>query len=243
MFLNQFLTALFQAHIAVSPIPAPPSPLLAPTDVDEVLSYQCAQSIISLVAPAEQIGPLFAQGQLTFLSLEASDASPLLIVNAGNGNFLIPLTTKGVNRIRFALPTSDGQQKTFFLSYLHGGALRSRYFEYSEELPPEGHDELDYVWMTPHRAEGLLPHYDYAIHETADATVKALTEGRLTHTNIVPHKVENCEHLARRSARLASDLQRNLDLLDMMLVGQQPVAANPQRLPASVSAKAWPGVH
>src|SRR4051812_1702968 len=92
--------------------------------IDEILSYECARSITSLIGSDEQIGPVFSRGQLVFTSVEAQDSSKLLIVNAGSGNFVVPLESSGVNRIRFEVPTAQrGQLKVFFLSYMHGGTL------------------------------------------------------------------------------------------------------------------------
>src|SRR5665213_1319838 len=120
--------------------------------VEEILSYECARSIATIVSPSEQTGPLFSAGRLVFTSLEAQDQSILLLVNAGYGNFVINLDSKSVNRIRFEIPSEGGGPlKTFFLSYMHGGALRSRYFEFAEGHAPMGRDELDYSLVDARR--------------------------------------------------------------------------------------------
>lgn len=207
------------------------------TSVDELLSYQCGQSVSSLVSPSEQQGPLFHQGHLLFTSIEAKDSSKILLVNAGNGNFVLTLEGTGVNRIRFELPTGElSGRKIFYLSYLHGGILRSRYFDFAEGAAPTGHDESDYAWVNVQRAENLLPYLDYAIHETAEATVEALTEGKLVRNQLLRHKVENCEHISRREPRLARNLKYNLDLLDTIILGPRGPRGQSDRRPASLGS-------
>lgn len=199
--------------------------------VEEILSYECARSITTIVDPIDQMGPLFSEGLLVFTSLEAQDASKILLVNAGYGNYAIILEGKGVNRIRFEVPTVDsGPGKVFYLSYFHGGTLRSRYFEFSEGRPPIGHDELDYSLVSPRRADNLLPHLDYAIHETAEATLNAITDGRLKRSQLMKHRIEGCDHISRQSPGIAKNLRHSLDLLDIIVMG-------PSRVPASVASK------
>jgi hypothetical protein len=203
--------------------------------VDEILSYECARSIASITHVDEQTGPVFAQGNLVFTSMEASDASTLLIVNAGNGNFMVNLEGSGVNRIRFELPTAKrGQSNSFFLSYMHGGTLRSRYFDYSEDKPPQGRDELDYSLMPVRRADNLLPHLDYAISETAEATLNAITDGKLERAELAHHRIENCEHISRTSPSLGNSLRHKLDQIDLIVMGPRTsVPLFVSRLPAS----------
>lgn len=223
-------SSMMLAKTASAP-PLPKTAARAKVMIDEILSYQCARSVATIVSASEQIGPLFAAGRLVFTSLEARDSSKLLLVNAGYGNFAIALSGDGVNRIRFTIPTSEksgGQE--FFLSYLHGGALRSRYFEFSEAEPPVGREDLDFISVEAQRADYLLPHLDYAIHETAKSTLDAITDGKLTRRNLNPHNVENCEHLDRQSPTVARNLRYNLDLLELMMVGP----ASARRMPASL---------
>jgi len=219
-------------------------------EAEEVLSYECAKSVATIVSPSEQTGPLFSEGRLVFTSVEAQDSSILLLVNAGYGNFAINLEGKGtVNRIRFEIPTEANKPpKTFFLSYLHGGTLRSRYFEYSEDHAPMGHDELDYSLVSARRAEYMMPHLDYAIHETAEATLQAITEGKVTRSQMLRHKVSDCEHIQRMAPAIAKNLRHNLDMLDLIVMGPKSTVglattATPQttvaggRLPASIDDK------
>jgi hypothetical protein len=201
--------------------------------VEEILSYDCARSIASIVKSSEPLGPLFSQGQLVFTSIEAADASNILLVNAGYGNFSVALEGAGINRIRFEVPTGDnsGDPQLFFLSYMHGGVLRSRYFEYSEGHAPAGHDDLDYLLVHPQRAENLLPHLDYAIHETAEATLAAITDGKVPRSELSRHRIANCENISRQSPNLARQLRHNLDMLDMIVMGPWPTSPT---APASV---------
>jgi hypothetical protein len=206
--------------------------------VEEILSYECARSIATIVTPSEQTGPLFADGRLIFTSLEAQDSSLMLLVNAGYGNFVINLERNGVNRIRFEIPSeANAAPRTFFLSYMHGGVLRSRYFEYAEEHAPAGRDELDYSLVNARRADNLVPHLDYAIHETAEATLSAITEGRVTRSQMLRHKVENCEHISRQSPSIAKNLRRSVDMLDLIVMGPKVNSTKVagERMPASIS--------
>jgi hypothetical protein len=206
--------------------------------VDELLSYECAKSVTSLVGAKEQTGPLFSEGQLVFTSVEADDHSMLLLLNAGHGNYVVPLEGAGVNRLRFEMKTSTSTRPTqFYLSYMHGGLMRSRYFEYAEEHPPTGHDEFDYSRVSPQRAGEMLPHLDYAINETAQATLTALIEGHLTREQLGVHHIENCSHLSRQSGALARYLKYNLDKLDLLVMGPQRKAtatSAASRMPASI---------
>ena len=235
---NRLLEILFTGSVVVGPAGGVGAPadvskkLLAPASVDELLTYECARSVAARTEVAEQIGPLFSDQNLVFTSVEGQDGNRILVLNAGGGTFTTPLEGQGVNRLRFALPVlAGGEPKVFYLSYLHGGQVRSRYFEYSEDTPPTGRDETDFVWVTPIRAENLLPHLDYAIFRTAEATVDALSEGTMARDRILRPHVENCEHISRRLPSLARHLKINLDRLDQVWAG--PVRV---RLPASLSA-------
>lgn len=211
----------------------------------EILSYKCALSLATLISAKDEPGPLFAVGHLIFTSLETQAQSKILLVNAGHGNFAINLDAEGVNRVRFEIPASgSGPTKTFFLSYMHGGALRSRYFEFSEERPPFGHDELDYSLVTAHRAEYLLPHLNYAIHATAEATLNLITDGKLSRGEMFAHRVESCEHIARQSPNLSRNLRYKLDMIELIVMGakakERAIAATEvtsTRGPASVYKK------
>ena len=214
-------------------------------EVGELLSYDCARSIATLVNPSEQTGPLFADGKLVFTSLETQDSSKILLVNAGYGNFVINLEAIGVNRIRFVLPVAaTGPTRTFFLSYMHGGLLKSRYFEFSEGRAPLGRDEMDYSFVSAHRAENLMPHLDYAIHETAAATLSAIVEGRVARSQLQRHRVDSCEHISRQTPNVAKNLRHSIDQIDLIVMGPKhkidTVAENAvsgSRGPASVPNK------
>jgi predicted regulator of Ras-like GTPase activity (Roadblock/LC7/MglB family) len=211
-------------------------------EAEEVLSYECAKSVATIVSTSEQTGPLFSEGRLIFTSVEAQDQSILLLVNAGYGNFAINLESKdSVNRIRFEVPTEANKAPhTFFLSYLHGGTLRSRYFEYSEDQAPTGHDELDYSLVSARRADYMMAHLDYAIHETAEATLQAITEGKITRSQMMRHKVGDCEHIARMSPSIAKNLRHNLDMLDLIVMGPQVSTGTTASTMATVAAGRTP---
>lgn len=206
------------------------------TNLNELLTYDCARSVASVVDPSLQTGPVFSQGQLVFTSVATADTSPILIVSAGAGTYVLPLAHKGVNRIRFEMATLESSHnQMFYLSYLHDTALRSRVFEFSMGRPPLGKDELDFSLARPQRASYLEAHLEYAIWETSTSQLNAYVEGSLKKSQMDLHKF-NCEHLHRKSPALAGNLKRNLDELEMMLKGpvKSEVKVTALRLPASV---------
>jgi hypothetical protein len=230
---NKVLQLLLSGSL-VAPAPKTQTAANQPVQLEEILSYQCARSVTTMVTSDQQVGPLFSSGSLVFTSLVAEDSSKLLLVNAGGGNFAIPLVGDGVNRIRFAIPTADvGPDRLFFMSYSHGGALRSRYFDYSELVAPVGHDDLDFAEVEPQRASYLQPHLDYAIHETASTILSAITDGKISRAHMIPHRAENCEHLSRQAPSVARNLKYNLDMLDVILMG--PTHGFAARRPASAT--------
>lgn len=210
--------------------------------VDEILTYECARGVATLVEASEQSGPVFSQGELVFASIAARDSSAILIVSAGAGVFSIPLEHTGVNKMRFELPSGrSAKPQVFFLNYLHDPGVRSRVFEFSMMRPPVGKTELDYRLVQPQRATYLQPHLEYAIWETSSGLLSSLTEGGVRRDQ-VNFQDADCTHLERRAPALARVLQRNLDELHVMVQGLQtaakpapPAHAN-SRMPASVSS-------
>ncbi|MGZ3723764.1 MAG: hypothetical protein ACXVA9_12565, partial [Bdellovibrionales bacterium] len=96
-----------------------------------------------------------------------------------------------------------------------------------------------------HRADNLMAHLDYAIHETAEATLSAITEGRVTRSQMLRHKVENCDHISRQTPSLAKNLRHNVDMLDLIVMGPAKpnktanlaaVDATGSRAPSSVAS-------
>jgi len=224
---------LIQLISSVTLAVAHPIPEASRFTVDDVFSYDCAHSVVTMVKTTEPMGPLFSEGELLFTSLVASDGSLLLLVNAGLGTYSIPLEKSGVNRIRFELSTrSSRTPKKFYLSFMHGQTLRSRYFEFSSGIAPYGKDDLDYTSLNPVAAPGLKPHLEYAIHETATHLLDAITTGKLSRQNYRGHAAENCEVIYRSSPKLAKTLKRNIDELEMLMIGPKLQSS---RMPASVS--------
>src|SRR4051812_2968008 len=102
-----------------SPVSTASNPV-TPAGSGEVASYECARSLITLVRQTEQPGPMFSAGSLVFTSTQAQDGQNVLLVNAGQGNYMIRLEGTAVNRMRFELPSSEtGPMKTYYLSYMH----------------------------------------------------------------------------------------------------------------------------
>lgn len=207
----------------------------AKVTVEEILSYDCAKNIAGVLTPSDQVGPLFTAGSLVFASLEAQDSSKLLMVNAGSGNFVILLENAGVNRIRFEIPVAGkARASMFFLTYMHGGAMRSRYFDFAEGRPPIGKDELEYSYVVAKRADHLQAHLNYALHETAEATLAAITDGRVDRSKLMRKQVEGCESIDRQSPSVARSLKYNLDQLDLIVSGPTGTGG---RMPSSVSTR------
>jgi hypothetical protein len=224
---------LIQLISGISLVVAQPLPDPAHFTVDDVFSYDCARSVATMVKTEEPVGPLFSEGPLLFTSLTANDGSLILLVNTGLGTYSLPLERKGVNRIRFEMITRDSRTPVkFYLSYMHGEAMPSHYFEYSSGVAPYGKDDLDYTFLTPVPAPNLKPHLEYAIHETATHILDAITAGKVTRKQYQGHTTDNCEVLYRSSPKLAQTLRRNIDELEMLMIGPK---SGSTRSPASVS--------
>lgn len=239
MLMTRVLHLLINTGMLVSQ-PAPAG--VTPVSPDEILSYECARSVATLVEKNEQPGPVFLDGPLVFTSIQASDGTKVLILSAGSGTYAAPLTQNGVNRIRFYLPTRESvEPRLFFVSYLHDSSLRSRYFDFSMYKAPVGRDDTDFQLVRVQRADHLLQHLEYAVFETSDFTLSAFTDGRLQRDKMLKRKAEHCEHMFRKAPALARNLRRNLDALELMVLGPDSVKpAQSSRLPASVSARTGP---
>ena len=208
-----------------------------PADPEEAFIYQCARGVSTMVELNQQQGPVFAVGDLVFTSVEDLNSRRLLILNSGSGIFTVPLARSGVNRLRFRLPGSQqATSKEFFISYSHGGRLRSRYFEFATTEPPPGHDQMDYDHVAPKRSRELVRHFEHAIFETTENHLSLISEGRIDRQNWSRRKVEGCENLVKKNTGLADQLRRNLDVFEMIVLGPVPKKI-PDRLPASVFFK------
>jgi hypothetical protein len=238
----QVLTSLFMTMTTSQP---PPEPVAQPS-LDELLSYECARSISTMVRPSAQVGPVFSDGLITLTSIEARDLSIILILNAGAGTYAVTLEHEGVNRLRFYLPTHlAGGARPFFISYMpadHG--YPARVLELSMDRPPNGKDDLDYTAVAISRADKMLEHYDYAIFATVGNMLNALTEGRVTRNEFERQKPENCEHISRTAPALARTIRRELDVVEMIVMGPTPAKKNSDvalsttgRMPASADAR------
>ncbi len=241
MLWNQILQMFFGSTLIVAQ--SLPDPKHRPTSMEELLSYECAKSVATMLYPQEQPGPVFSADGLVFTSIEANDNSQLLIVSAGNGTFAIPLYQVGLNRVRFKIPSHNSSQPNeFFLGFLHDPVTRSRVFDFAAQRPPLGKKDSDYKFVAPRRAEGLLPNLEYKIHETAESMLASLTEGRLARAQVVRQKADNCEHITRKSPALGRNLKRNLDVVEKIVIGPKSkparaiaaMAMAPARSPASV---------
>lgn len=195
---------------------------------DTALAYQCAKQVAGLLRQGEQVGPLFFNHDLIFTSIVAADSSQILLVHARSGLFSVRLMSQGLNRLRFVLPSDLREKPTpYYLSYIPGDSIRSRYLEFSMIQPPPGRDEIDYDPVYLRRADDLLAHLEYAILETADNTLRGLTDGKLDRRQMsVKPIIRDCDHLARRSPSLDRRLRRQLDVIDTIVVGVKPTPTN-----------------
>jgi hypothetical protein len=224
----------------------PPEPVALPS-LDELLSYECARSISTMVQPSAQTGPVFSDGVITLTSIEARDASVILILNAGAGTYAVSLEHEGVNRLRFYLPTHlAGGPRPFYLSYMPPErGYPARVLELSMNRPPNGRDDLDYTAVAVSRADKMLEHYDYAIFATVGNMLNALTEGRVARNEFERQKPEHCEQISRSMPALARTIRRELDVVEMIVMGPKPAAkkdsdvalSNTSRMPASTDAR------
>ncbi len=237
MAWNKLMQFIFGSTLMMAQT-LPTKPVYSLATPEEMLSYECARSVTGMLYPLDQTGPLFNDHGLVFTSIDTSASHPILIMSAGTGLFSVPLDGAGVNRIRFSIPTQiSGEMKTYFLSYLHGNQSRSRIFDFSNDRPPMGREELDYTEVQVKRAENLLEHFEYAIYTTAEVNLAGLTEGRLSRDQLKRHRAENCDHIQQKSPGLAQNLKRNLDVIEMIVLGPQPKVSAPTRMPASIAVR------
>ncbi len=217
-----------------------PAANYAPATLDEILTYECAKSVAGIVNGGinPQIGPVFYQDGLVFTSLSNSRGEKMLVVDAGMGIFTIPLNAVGVNRMRFTLPiNSHGETQTYFLGYIHGERYRSRALELTIEKAPIGRDDLDYQRAHITRSENLLPHLEYAVFQTTQTMLSAISAKRLTRQDLNIAAVESCDHISRRSPSLARNMRFDLEVIVREILGPKSVAAGGGRMPASVVEK------
>ena len=158
-------------------------------------------------------------------------------MNAGAGTFSVPLEGIGVNRVRFAIPSGDsGEPRAFYISYVHGDNHRSRFTEFSSVRAPLGKDDLDYRQVAIHRSEFLLPHLEYATFETAENTMRALTDKRISRFDVGPINLDSCDHLSRNSPALGRILRYDLEAIQNIVRGpRMHIVAKDQR-PADAAA-------
>lgn len=230
MLLDLVLRAFLVSSTAVSTT-------VVPVKSDEILTYECARNVSTMVETNPQLGPVFSEGLLVFTSIETQGGGKSLIISAGGGTYAIELKHEGVNRLRFELASQASiKPKVFFLTYVHDRIFRSRYFDFSMGRPPAGRDDLDYDFAKVRRAEYMLPHLEYAIYETSVNVLDAITDGRVKREQMNKHKAENCEHLTRKTPGLARNLRHNLDVLELIVLGPPKPASRgaSSRMPASV---------
>lgn len=243
MFIDKIVESLITLAILISPKPIP-QPIVQPT-LDELLSYECARSVSTMVRLSSQTGPIFSDGLITMAYTEARDGSTLLILNAGAGNYAVALDHEGVNRIRFNLPTHvKAEIHPFYISFIPGGRnYPPRLLDLSMDRPPAGKDELDYAPITVTRADKLIEHYEYAIFATVGNMLNALTEGRVARSQFERPKPGNCDRVSSAIPSIARNIKRELDVVEMIVMGPEPkrpeVLSGGSRMPASVEARGF----
>lgn len=224
---TKIVTLIFGSTVATTP----PTPVYAPPVLDELLTYECAKSVADVVGNGPQIGPVFSREDLVFTSISGARGEKLLMVDAGSGIFAINLNAVGVNRIRFTIPVG-GEKRNFFLGYIHGDRYRSRMTEFSSGRAPMGRDDIDYQSVSIRRAENLLPHLEYAIFQTTQATLSAIAEKRVTRQDLNVIETRSCDHISRRSPALARNLRFDFALITREILGPNRLASG-ARMPAS----------
>ncbi|MGE3759516.1 MAG: hypothetical protein AB7H97_17255 [Pseudobdellovibrionaceae bacterium] len=242
MVIDKVVETLIALAILISPKPIP-TPLVQPT-LDELLSYECARSVSTMVRFESQVGPVFSDGLITLASTEARDGSNVLILNAGAGNYAVALGHDGVHRMRFQLPTHlKGETHWFFVSFIpatHNYA--PRVLELAMDRPPAGRDELDYTPVTLTRADKMIEHYEYAIFSTVGNLLNALTEGKVPRSQFEKQKPGNCNRVSSAIPSIARNIRRDLDVVEMIVMGPEPkprVSSASGRMPASVQARGF----
>lgn len=237
MFLDKIVESLITLAILISPKPIP-KPFVQPT-LDELLSYECARSVSTMVRLSSQVGPVFSDGLITLASTEARDGSNVLILNAGAGNYAVTLEHEGVNRMRFQLPTHlNGETHPFYISYIPAShRYPPRVLELSMDRPPAGKDELDYSPVSITRADKMIEHYEYAIFATVGNMLSALTEGKVPRSNFEKQKPGNCDRISSAVPAIARNIRRDLDVVEMIVMGPEPkrpeILSGGGRMPAS----------
>lgn len=202
--------------MAIQPSMPPPTP----ASVDEMLTYECARSVVNYLSSQEvDIGPIFHRDGLVFTSIDLANGTSSLIVSAGSGTFAVPITSGEINRVRFSLPKgSKSEAHTYFMAYVYGLGLTSKTLEFSSGRPPEGRDVLDYSPVAATRAEELLPYLEYAVHEKIKRTVKAVNEKRLAAADIGHLNPFVCEHISRTRPDLGRTIRQNLAFLEKLVM-------------------------
>lgn len=239
MIIEKIVESLITFAILISPKPIP-QPLVQPS-LDELLSYECARGVSTMVHLEAQVGPIFSDGLITLASTEARDGSNVLILNAGAGNYAVALHHDGVNRIRFHLPTHrKGETHPYYVAFIPGVRTFSpRLMELSMDRPPRGKDELDYAPVALFRADKLIEHYEYAILATAGNLLSALSEGRVARSQLEKRRPINCDRVASAAPSIARNIRRELDVVEMIVKGPQPKRLSGGRMPASLEARGF----
>jgi hypothetical protein len=74
--------------------------------------------------------------------------------------------------------------------------------------------------------------------------LNALTEGRVSRNEFERQKPENCAHISRTASALARTIRRELDVVEMIVMGPMPAKKNSDvalsttgRMPASADAR------
>lgn len=227
--LKLWLYKLSTFFFATSLSPANPSLTSLPATLDEMLTFECAREVANAAPVEKSLGPVFFREGLAFTSISSSDASDMLLINAGAGQYSVKLPSHGVNRIRFEIPALGRlKPKSYFMSFVAGGRQNSRLFELSAERVPPGRDELDFQLLHPKRSTHLLSHFEFSVFETADQLAGALAAKRFSSRDYAIPNIRACDHIARRSPGLARTLRHHLEII---------VATAGSRLPASVPGK------
>lgn len=192
----------------------------------EQATFECARSLGGMLVTSDQSGPMFYGYDLAFTSITASNGSHILIAANTMGLFEFPLPSSGLNRIKFTLPVGERQTQVYYLGYMHGtGISSSRVFDFSAGVPPAGKIDEHFKRAVGTRAPRLLPHFNFALYETAGGMVNALIDGKLPRHAVRRDFVQKCDTFTA--------VNRHLNRIEMLVMGPKTEVTS-SRMPASV---------
>lgn len=228
--LKMVLALLFTGKVVTVP------EAIQPASIDELMTFECARQVVELIPENSQTGPVFLRDGVLISSTDTSRGEKLLMVNAGSGTFAVPLFGLGVSRLHFKLPAIN-EERSYFISYSHGGGGNSRLYELTVGRPPGSKDETDFELSRVRRAPDLLPHFEFALYETIERIVTHITDKKIPRHELGLLRPNVCDHISRRAPALARIIRYDLDMIATVIQGPMtPQQKASVRAPASVAS-------